>query len=367
MQTGMLNSENHSHILRGISQKRQNGVLEVLYGEYNVSIYFLNGKIVEVIDSRRDPIDHQRDILDKYGYLNKTDSGQLECSTYQELFVALNSQANQSKALDENTFRMALKKRILDALYDLKLDSPAVYNLKLQMVNYDRDFAPSISVGQILLDRVSLESDSERFLNTFPESGLIKRNDLAGISLTEEERMLFDAIERDTTCTKLSESVLLSRYALQHNLLSMYDRAIIDVEQRTILEASAARVLSDDILSVLEESSDRPFIEEELQPVIDDRRSQAKVLIKNTNKETDSADVTSDTLLDKVYQEESILVSMDGADIHQEQGHLKISRLAMINGQLLQSEVIPNVLIFIFMVLACTLPFYLWNEIMAGF
>ena len=57
MQAGVVTEENFAQILRGISQKRRHGVLEMHSGDAVVEISFYQGKIVDLTANKRKLLD----------------------------------------------------------------------------------------------------------------------------------------------------------------------------------------------------------------------------------------------------------------------------------------------------------------------
>ena len=49
MLTGVINQNNLEEVFRKISQKRKQGILDIDFGDVKISIFLINGKIVEVI------------------------------------------------------------------------------------------------------------------------------------------------------------------------------------------------------------------------------------------------------------------------------------------------------------------------------
>lgn len=225
MESGVISEENLSGILRAISQRRRNGTLEITYPDHTLSVLFMKGRVVEVLDSRSAPWLEVFQLFAGAGWVEADDN--LQIGSYGELFRQLNERAPQ-RAISEQFFRFVIQHRILDRLYALDFRAGAYYTFRVQMVEFDRDFAPSISPGQLLLDFVSLKSDNEKFESTFTSDSYLTLGTEVPAGLTDEEQSIVRAIGRDGLAfSNVAPRSMVSRFHLQEALLAMKEKGIV--------------------------------------------------------------------------------------------------------------------------------------------
>ncbi|RIL08469.1 MAG: hypothetical protein DCC75_08820, partial [Proteobacteria bacterium] len=149
MDTGALTQESLSGIFRAISQRRRQGVLEIEHPVAPTQIYFVQGKVAEVRRGGRSPVMEVCQAIIRAGLLAELPNDPLH--SYEELLRHL---AVSGSGVGGDRLRMIIKHRVLDGLYSINLDGGAYYNFKVLMVDCEREFAPMISIGQVLLDLV---------------------------------------------------------------------------------------------------------------------------------------------------------------------------------------------------------------------
>ncbi|MDJ8954067.1 hypothetical protein PTM75_14910, partial [Clostridium perfringens] len=66
-------------------------------------------------------------------------------------------------SFDEHSFRQIIRQRVLDALFLLDIQAGGYYSFRDEVGVHDKDFGPSISPGQFLLDMVTFENNSAKF------------------------------------------------------------------------------------------------------------------------------------------------------------------------------------------------------------
>ena len=359
MQSGMMNADNSSQVLRGISQKRQNGILEVKFPERNLTVAFVGGRIVNAYFSDRAPVTALVDILISANLLDSAPDLST-INSYKELFLLLNERPVTYPALDENTYRRVVKQYVLDTLFACDQEIPGEYNFAMMMPEYDKDFCPSISVGQYLLDRVALESESERFQKLFPDNSKIIRLDTSGLVLTEEEEIIYNLIGEGISKEKLAAKALLSRNAFQNALLSMHERALIEVE---IADANRKidTAVSSDIISVLEINSERPFVESDMSPL------HQEVAASDILDEIESEFLPAKKPVLQEEQPKVLDVEDEFSPEEEEYQEIRHGRIQVLNMRLLNSVFLPQAIIFVFLVVACLAPIYLWDQVWAAF
>ncbi|MCO6430246.1 MAG: hypothetical protein J5J00_05245 [Deltaproteobacteria bacterium] len=365
MLTGMLNSENLSSVLRGISQKRQNGLMEISFPDGAVTVVFSAGKVVDFIDPVSPGCSEVMRRLSNAGYGEEIDDvGEME--TYSDLFRALNNRSGEHRLVDEETFKKVIRHRILDRLYMLNLDHSAIYSFKIQMPEYDRDFSPAISVGQILLDRVALETDGERFVKRFKPGCMIALSTSGGDALSEEEQAVFAALDKPRTLEELRSRLILSCYHFQSALLSLFDRAALDVNFPESATNQASE-LSCELVNALEESTERPYI------ASDQLKVEPEFEPNGQPQETARQD---DPLTSRVLHVTSPAASgapksvgpvVNLTDEGEEGEGLAPSFLTILNVKLLNSNAVPNTSVILLLAAAVVVAVGTWGKYLKGF
>jgi len=339
MHTGVISSENLSQVLQGISRKRQQGILEVTLPNKVVQIFFVQGKVVEVIGSDAFPVTEVLESL-KLGGLVPHDVEENR-SSYQDLFEWLNGDPI-SACIDRETFANVIRHRVLDRLYCLDFGGGAYYNFKVQMVEVEKDFTPSISVGQLLLDLVSLEADRERFADIFDLDTVLSKAEFHDLALSDEEQAVADALGTSKSVGEVIAQSMLSTFHACDVLLGLYDRELISILQEDEQAGSnGGQVEVDDIVAALEHSLDESFG-------------------SNSGKE-------------QFYIPESQIDRAEGDSSESTNETPKVVRmsprmaLGIWSVKLLQAEWVPGVAVLIFLAAALSAPFLWWQDVIEKF
>lgn|GEM_PF-4720067 len=259
MESGAINRENLSSILRSLSQRRRQGTLEINEGEKQLKILFFQGKIVEVLHGSVPPAEEVAELLEAADLIKEVRG--LNFKDYADLFSKLPSLAVGS-AVDETLFKRVIKHRILNGVYALENLTQAYYVFKVQMVEYERDYAPLISVGQVLLDLVALANEGGRFAAAFMPGAVIRVGENPGQPLSEEESVLIELIGEGIGVEQLRRRSMLSRYHFQDALLSMLDRGVVAVTAGPAAQSAAVKLAGEELLAALDRSIDKAFAEE---------------------------------------------------------------------------------------------------------
>lgn len=346
MQTGLVTSESVSQILRGISQRRQSGSLDILTGARRVTIIFANGKIVDAFDENQPSLARLWDFL-KDRDLIRTDLP-FEPQNLSDLLRCFHEDPEVD---NEAIFKTAIKSDLLNLLYDVDLADNAVCEFIPYIHDYDRDFMPGISVSQYLLDRASLESESKRFNTHFPDGSIIIKLELAGLALSTEEMILYDAIVDRSEVSEIFSRSLLSRYQIVTTLLSFYERAIIEIESGTsvLTEAAAGK-----IVDVLKVSSERPFIEQELNLKKEGKEKKRK-------EPAPQDDVTVETKPNVAKKKVAEAKKVKAAAPHSAKKPLNILKISQIY------QAIKNFIPVVFLAAAAFLIASRWSVFLSGF
>lgn len=250
MQTGVVNLENLSQVLKNVAHRRQTGCLEIRPSEGIINIVFVSGKIVDCY--------------------NETEGTAARVARRLE---------RTAKEGTSDLLRMIYRHEVLDFLFNLDLINDCVYTFKNFTPEYDRDYAPGISVSQYLLDKASYESEIKKFNQIFPADSVILKLDLAGIELSEEERFFYDWLPERSDLSKLRSESFLNTYHTIVFLISFYERAVIEIVTDDVYSEPLAPADSA-IVNILEDTTQRPFIEKELMP--EEVQDKAQVTAEKT-------------------------------------------------------------------------------------
>ncbi len=228
MQSGVLSADNLPDVLRGISQRRRQGVLEIQGSEGVTTIKFVQGRVVEAFSSRLTPVQECVEWLEWAGYPVKDPKDYTEVS-YQELANRLQSELKVDHTVSMTLLAHVVKHRVLERLYKLDVGTGSLYSFKVQMVEQEKGFSPSISVGQLLLDLVELTAEREDFYSRFPDTAIVRALCAPGDVEGEDEGVVVRAIGAGCSLAELERKCLLSSYHFKHALLSLNTSGKVEV------------------------------------------------------------------------------------------------------------------------------------------
>lgn len=398
MQSGVISNDNFSQVVRGISQKRKHGLLELNCGEDTFQIAFYAGKIIEFIDLAISPGYETAQRLAKAGFI-LPEMNQQDLSV-SELFTLIDAKV---PGLTEDIFVLAVRHRILDRLYALDLGQGSYYTFNARVYDADRSYLPSLSSGQLLLDQVALKDDADKFFKIFSEDKGIKLSEDAKVESVdelpvddpEEKLLLGGLLGQVLALNELKAASLLSELHFRECLISLYERNLIalsdlaaeeskpeltpaelspnhaevDTEEARQNPASGA---SEDMLAALDSSIDEAFANEGL---LDDEDAPLEMpdldAMAEDDEEGQIEDATEPPSLEAEINAEELPEEdfEDDDDLYEEGPELSNFRISLnlYNMKLLRSEKVPLYLNFIFIILALFSPFILWSEIFSVF
>ncbi|RMG41833.1 MAG: hypothetical protein D6719_07715 [Candidatus Dadabacteria bacterium] len=354
MQSGVINSDNFSQVLRGLSQRRRQGVLEINYGDSNIALEFYHGKIVEVLDYENNQYEEVHRILLNAGYVN--DASLPILKNYSELFVYLSENCCEDGFLDEEIFRRAVRSRLLNRLYQLDFTTNAFYSFKTRMVEVDHDFGASVTVGQLLLDQVALDSDREKFEEYFSDATVITSNPVQELALSDEEGIIYNMAKTPVTVAEVKRCSLLSAYHLQDSLLAMLEKGIISIDVKE-LSSLHGETLNQDLnvdalLDTFEDAIDESFqqVSKNIEEVLGHVGPAPSVVERDITSIETEGEVVEHHPHDAVVQHTPARV-----------------KLLALNARMLQMNWIIDVVVFIFLAAALLVPMLFWENIFRYF
>ncbi len=370
METGIISPDNLALVLRSVSQKRRHGILELALADRLIQVHFVTGKIVDVSDSLSNSAHELASNLKKAGFLADLP----EISTQSQLYAVFAKQFQEGFADTASIFKLAVEQRVLQRLYDLRKVSGAMFAFKPQVVEADQ-FAPAISVGQLLLDMVALEEDAQRFRETFPqEQRLVSDTDLAEVD-SLAEKCLLRAIHKYSQIKQLAAGSLLAQYAYQEGLLSLQQRGLIAVssEQEHVVLDGAIKL--DAIVAALEDSIDQVFGEQlgsldELPPpsAFEVAYQEAEKTGFRQKAPQPTKVTTSPTEAQQNLKKQPKIAAQEAVEDPAEvEAGNEWPFWQMLNVKLLQSSWVPELLAITFVVLSLMLPMLIWGHIVVKF
>ena len=240
MRSGLLTRESFSEVLRSISQARRQGVLSVGVDENSLEITFSQGRVVSAAQVGRTTSRVVWEFLLR-GYpelASQLDEPPDHLGALFEGLVQL-AEAETPWRVDfwtPATFAALVKHAMLEQLYALDLSQSAHYELKLgNSLIREKEFLPSISVGQLLLDLVGLEESRTRLSELYQGGQLISAQRSAGINpeLTVDEERLLELLQEPISLECLGQRSLLSEAYFLECFLALHDRGMIQQSNGT--------------------------------------------------------------------------------------------------------------------------------------
>lgn len=350
MQTGLNNQESVAQILRNVSQRRRHGLLELRFADVAVKVLFVQGKVVEVVMPDQSPV------VDAYQRL--LEAG--HCGEFEQLptsYAHLSKMLTAQTGVDDNTsvtlVRRAVRHAALNRLYSLDLGAPAFTNFDASMVEYEREFAPMISIGQLLLDVVALQADRPRFLTVFGPNVLISHGENPPSAPSEDEALIHSLVKRAQPLADLRRRSMLSDFALQDGLLRLHEQNCVQVREAPRQEGLREELLGSDILSELDASIDEVFETEGLAsdaiqvPVPEPQVLQSPVA------EASSAAHT--------------LSIADNAVHAVGQRHRLKQRLTLASTRAMHAYWVPALVMLLFLMSCILIPLFMWQRVFEAF
>lgn len=355
MQTGVITQDNLADVLRGISQRRRQGVLDIAAGCGTYKIYFVQGRIVDIAVPDMTPVQDLVTWLTRGGYPCQPWEMYSE-HTYAELNVRLQDEFGSAVPLEPEVLRLAVRHRILERLYHLELGPGALYNFRVQMVSPENHLSPSISVGQLLLDIVEMEGEAESFRTQFSAHSIVgPTGSIADLNLPEEEERILKVIHDGCSVEELEVRSLLSSHAFRHGLLELRAHNMIAV-RGTAPESEAAP--GGEIGEYLDSSIDAAFAVDLSDDFdLDVQGPEAPV--------KPAVNVSSRAAANPMLQEEAMELAEIEVGVPVRPTWRSI--VAPLSAQLLQSTLVPGLIATAFLVMALIFPLISWTPILSFF
>jgi hypothetical protein len=328
MQVGIVNQDNFPQILRSISQRRRNGILELHISERILEVSFHQGKIVDVL--------HDKQTLYKQIAERLVARDSLLEGPWLTADLTAAQLLEQSQLfgfdLDSETLKKMWLQRALENLYAIDVHSGSYYNFRVEFVATPASDALSISVGQLLLDLVGYQEAHSTFVERCPEGLVLCRGLPADREYSFEEQDLIWLVDGVLTVAELRERSMLNRLTFEETVISLL--------QEQILASSAG--------------AETPAT----KPSLFDIDASLDACIDQALRATPAVDLPQ-TLVRQIWSEKQADAAVAAQAIHRLSFDVA-GDLERINGRILSFSHTPDVVYLVFLVVALIVPWIFW-------
>ncbi|MCB0323406.1 MAG: DUF4388 domain-containing protein [Bdellovibrionales bacterium] len=230
MNAAPVTRDGFSELLRTCSHKRRNGLLRVAFDRRELTIAFVDGRIVSAADALDEaPVEVCRRLAAAGRIVEQVidlirGTG-ITVSQLGELLIG-------KGYVGEDDFARARQAYEIDLLLSLNDFAEANADFKPQLVRQDVRTALGIYPGQLLLDLEELQADHGRLQELFEQGDCRPRvvtNSARSHALTDAEQQIWDAVAAGGSAKDILANSLLSRHQALEALLSLYDKELITV------------------------------------------------------------------------------------------------------------------------------------------
>jgi hypothetical protein len=340
MLSGHLTKETLVEVLRNVSQRRRQGTLEIRYSQRAIRILFIQGKIAEVLEQGVNPAQEVLRRLRLAGICPEGFGAQVQ--DYSGLWSSIEADPVCQNRLTQKEFVEAIKHRVLDKLYELDFAHNGSFEFSSTHFDLDRNFVPSISVGQLLLDFVSLAEDQSRYVQLCSGEKQVQAtgNEIPGLSLAE--RKLLDLCATPISPHRLRECSLLSAFTYQEAFLRLHEEGAIRIEAEPEV-LSVDGFLDEQVLTHLDASIDAAFADETIFP-------KAEAIPSALEAPADSLRIVGQTEVAAVRMRAS--------------WRMKCNHLSIRLGA---NPWVPAIVMVLFLTASIGIPLMLWSSLTATF
>jgi hypothetical protein len=205
-------------LARSIAARRDSGFLVYSIEGDSLSFLFYQGKLVDGQRGGASVVDELQVRMQTAGVLSTV-----------EVFREYSTIAASLGSDGARIVRFFLEHLLLDLIFQLQKYVDGECRFDPRVVSFDRDVAPSISIGRILLDIVALQEDPHLFRSNLPVGSVVRM-----VAAADPDSPLQGAIERglrgsDCTIEELKEHSGISQYDYQEVLLEMLESGQLEV------------------------------------------------------------------------------------------------------------------------------------------
>lgn len=338
MQAGVISEENLAQILRGISQKRRHGVLEVHAGDRVIEITFFQGKIVDVLN-RRAPL--ARRVAERLVRRGLLAAGEWVSAIEKSEQLAEHIRQTGDRVPSE-LLVLAREQQALDDLYRLELVDGSYYHFRVEMVAGPEEGELQLSVGQLLLDLVAIKESKVAFGVQFPEDLVLQRNQEYQEPVDAAEHDILGLVDGESSLVELRAHSLLGKLLFEETITRL-------VACGALVEPSRARRPGPVFdLSALDASIDRYTADacRELDQKAGRREDEAAV----------AQSVPAGMLRDALESAGSVLEAETGSVVQGPDSTV----MARLNRAMLDMPQTPEIVLGLFALMALAAPLIFW-------
>ncbi|MCB0352876.1 MAG: DUF4388 domain-containing protein [Bdellovibrionales bacterium] len=379
MHTGSLTPDNFSQVLRGLSQKRKSGTLEVVRGEEKFTVVFFQGKILEAFRNDFTPTAQLVETLVKSGFVASGEF-QLEAlpANYSELFGVLQSSGTSGHLFDEDMYRQIVRHRVMQQLYNLPIDQGSFYNFRNEVRSVERELLPSISVGQLLLDLVELSEERAAFQEQFGAQPFLHRTQTTTEeALSDDAFLLLNSLRSEVSLFDMRESGLLNEFALRDAVDELQAKGLVERKAGDSRSAKCSHITTEETSNDLsgEASDQEPLAAFEadqgsvdqlmqfLEDSIDQNFSVDELAGQRSNAQNG---VVSESQSESIVTSVEPKLSIDSA--RSEQGEEVVHRSSSyLQSRLLHQSWVPEMVSLVLLGASVLLPLLFWKEVFSIF
>jgi len=236
--SSLFRTESIASIFRQISQKRKNGVIELIGTGEPITVGFNQGKVVFAYQGAISFEEAIISLLKDQGSL-EAEFDSTEIKTLEQIAEKLEGTLGE---VSRDILRKAAKKIILDTLFNAKLEGKGHYSFRVQGVDYDASFIQPFTVGQVLLDSATYMQAEEKFKVVFKAHDKVRSKEGNIEELSEAESNLFKICSCIQDIDKLSSKILLHALEIKEGLVVLNEKGLIEINPQEEISAKPTHV-----------------------------------------------------------------------------------------------------------------------------
>lgn len=300
------------------SAKKRTGQLQILSGEDEYKVYFQNGRIIDV-ENGKNALQLTCQYLNSAEFLANALNPEL-LTSYEDLYKKIQQDPIASAVCDKDLLKDFILARIMDSLYHI-LSFEGGYTIFRPQGVIRNEFQPSVSVGQLLLNSLSLKTEEE-FVKFDWDANAISVVQ-PGLEFNKPDQRILQFSKNSIELRKLKSYALVDRF----NFIINFNELLKQEKIRLVETLAASEVLEEFIEDQVETTPFNPKLEQS------ERAPAPRILEELVNKKKELRET-----LGNYYKQE-----------------LKKSWF-------LTPQVVVSVVIFFYLLAALCAPFTIWHS-----
>lgn len=221
-------TEDLSSILRSLSQKRRQGVLEIYDGDVTIKIFINSSKIVGIENTAKSFYEEVKVLMQNGGFSPLITEN---VTNLDSLFSAyIKTSSNIKRAND--IFRNICQKVFFDKLLSVKLKGKTHYNFNVQSTGGESPFLTPIPIGQFLLEHSSFETNLDEYNDFYSGRIIRKAEDVTEHALNDTQTKILENLNNCEEVSILEAKTLLPKGTFYETLLALHKNKLIIAESR---------------------------------------------------------------------------------------------------------------------------------------